>query len=84
MNNAHLLKGVQPYAPDAAPGTPPAFVAPPQSDSPVSRVSLEAVLCTGELARRAARRPDYEAENRALARLMQALADSPASIFHDF
>lgn len=81
MTNAHLLKGAVPYAPDAAPGATPAFVAPPQPDSPVSRVPLEAVLCTDELARRAARRPDYEAENRALAQLVQALADSPASIF---
>ena len=71
MTNAHLLKGVLPYAS----GATPAFVAPPQSDSPVSRVPLEAVLCTGELAGRATRRPDYEAENRALARLVQALAD---------
>lgn len=81
MTNAHLLKGVLPYAPDAAPGATPAFAAPPQSDSPVGRVPLEAVLCSGELARRAARQPDYEAENRALAQLVQALADSPASIF---
>lgn len=81
MTNAHLLKGVLPYGLDAAPGATPAFVAPPQSDAPVSRVPLEAVLCTGELARRAARRPDYDAENRALARLVQALAEAPASIF---
>lgn len=41
---------------------------------------LDAVLCTGELARRPARPPDYETENRALAVLVQALADSPRTI----
>jgi PAS domain S-box-containing protein len=45
-----------------------------------SLVPLETILCTDELARRPARAPDYEAENRALAKLVQALADSPASI----
>ena len=41
---------------------------------------LEAVVCTGELARRPARVPDYANENRALVKLAQALADSPRSI----
>lgn len=43
-------------------------------------VSLESILCTGELARRSARPPDYQTENRALVALAQALADSPESI----
>ena len=34
-----------------------------------SSVPLEAVLCTGELNRRAARAPDYRAENHALVAL---------------
>ncbi|MGH8258658.1 MAG: PAS domain S-box protein [Steroidobacteraceae bacterium] len=43
-------------------------------------VPLEAILRTGELQARSGRPPDYEAENRALAALVQALADSPRSI----
>jgi len=43
-------------------------------------VPLESILCTGELNRRPSRPPDYEAENRALAALVQALADSPGTI----
>src|SRR5262249_19691678 len=42
-----------------------------------SLVSLESVLCTEELNRRPSRAPDYQAENRALVALAQALADSP-------
>ena len=42
--------------------------------------ALESVLCTEELNRRPARRPDYERENRALVSLAQALADSPRTI----
>ena len=45
-----------------------------------SSVPLEAVLCTAELNRRAARAPDYAAENHALVALAQALADSPRTI----
>jgi signal transduction histidine kinase len=45
-----------------------------------STVSLESILCTGELARRSVRPPDYQTENRALVALAQALADSPESI----
>ena len=41
---------------------------------------LESVLCTQELNRRPSRPPDYETENRALAALLQSLADSPRSI----
>src|SRR6185369_9187926 len=42
--------------------------------------SLESILCTDELDRRAKRPPDYEIENRALVALAQAMADSPRSI----
>jgi two-component system cell cycle sensor histidine kinase/response regulator CckA len=45
-----------------------------------SLVPLESVLCTEELDRRPSRPPDYETENRALAALVQALADSPRTI----
>ncbi|HJU17286.1 MAG TPA: HWE histidine kinase domain-containing protein [Stellaceae bacterium] len=43
-------------------------------------VPLDAILCTEELSRRPHRPPDYETENRALAALVQALADSPQTI----
>ena len=42
---------------------------------------LESILCTEELQRRPSRPPDYERENRALVALMNALADSPSTIF---
>lgn len=42
--------------------------------------SLDDVLITGELARRQMRAPDYEAENRALTALAEAMADSPQTI----
>ena len=42
---------------------------------------LESILCTEELHRRPSRPPDYEKENRALVKLVSALADSPATIF---
>src|SRR4030095_14223972 len=45
-----------------------------------SLVPLESILCTEELDRRPSRPPDYETENRALAALVQALADSPRTI----
>ena len=48
--------------------------------SPDALVPLESVMCTGELARRPVRAPDYELESRALALLVQALADSPRTI----
>jgi signal transduction histidine kinase/CheY-like chemotaxis protein len=48
-----------------------------QDDTPVP---LESILCTEELRQRPARQPDYEAENRALVALTQALADSPSTI----
>lgn len=43
-------------------------------------VALESILCTDELDRRSKRSPDYETENRALAALAQAMADSPRTI----
>ena len=46
-------------------------------DSPVP---LESVLRTEQLQRRPSRPPDYQTENRALARLVSALADSPRTI----
>ena len=48
--------------------------------TPGDSVPLEAVLCTEELQRRPARPPDYQAENRALVTLAQALADAPRTI----
>jgi PAS domain S-box-containing protein len=45
-----------------------------------SLVPLESVLLTEELNRRPSRAPDYQAENRALVALAQALADSPRTI----
>jgi PAS domain S-box-containing protein len=42
---------------------------------------LESILCTEELHRRPSRPPDHEKENRALVKLVSALADSPATIF---
>lgn len=47
---------------------------------PEAPAALESVLCTDELNRRPTRPPDYEAENRALLALAQALGDSPATI----
>jgi PAS domain S-box-containing protein len=41
---------------------------------------LDAILCTERLAQRPKRNPDYETESRALAVLVQALAESPATI----
>jgi PAS domain S-box-containing protein len=43
-------------------------------------VPLKAIVCTEELDRRPARPADYETENRALATLVQSLADSPRTI----
>src|SRR5215813_45463 len=41
---------------------------------------LESIVCTQELRNRPSRPPEYEKENRALAALASALADSPATI----
>ena len=49
---------------------------------PEAGASLESILCTEELQRRPSRPPDYEKENRALVKLVSALADSPGTIFH--
>jgi len=59
----------------------------PQSDLPLedslpkAGASLESILCTEELQSRPSRPPDYEKENRALVKLVSALADSPRTIF---
>src|ERR687891_425530 len=47
---------------------------------PEGAVPLESILCTEELHRRPWRPPDYEKENRALVKLVCALADSPSTI----
>ena len=54
----------------------------PQASVPEGGASLESILCTEELLRRPSRPPDYEKENRALVKLVSALADSPSTIFH--
>jgi len=63
-----------------ATSTPKADV-PLESSSPQPTASLDAILCTEELQCRPSRPPDYEKENRALVALMEALADSPGTIF---
>ena len=50
-------------------------------ESSLPAAPLESILCTEELHRRPSRPPDYEKENRALVKLVSALADSPATIF---
>jgi PAS domain S-box-containing protein len=55
---------------------------PLQGSIPQSTASLDSILCTEELHRRPSRPPDYEKENRALVKLVSALADSPDTIFH--
>jgi PAS domain S-box-containing protein len=52
----------------------------PLSGVPQRLVALDAILCTERLYQRPKRAPDYEAENRALTRLVQALADAPSTI----
>src|SRR5262245_50677951 len=47
---------------------------------PESIPSLESILCTDELRHRSSRTPDYNRENRALAKLASALAESPQTI----
>src|SRR5215813_13532778 len=52
-----------------------------EASIPGSRIaSLASILCTEELSRRPLRPPDYEIENRALAALAFALADSQSDI----
>lgn len=50
-------------------------------EASVPSASLESILCTEELQSRRSRPPDYEKENRALVKLVSALADSPRNIF---
>src|SRR5262245_51147733 len=60
------MKSTQEQSPTALPGD--------------GLVPLEAILCTEELNGRPTRPRDYETENRALASLAQALAESPRAI----
>src|SRR5258708_26146846 len=54
----------------------------PLEDSiPEAGASLESILRTEELRGRPSRPPDYEKENLALVALMNALADSPSTLF---
>lgn len=50
-------------------------------ESSLPTAPLESILCTEELRCRPSRPPDHEKENRALVKLVSALADSPATIF---
>lgn len=50
-------------------------------ESSLPTAPLESILCTEELRRRPSRPPDHEKENRALVKLVSALADSPGTIF---
>ena len=51
-----------------------------ESSIPAGAVPLESILCTEELQRRPSRPADHEKENRALVKLVSALADSPGTI----
>jgi len=55
---------------------------PLETSIPAGAVPLESVLCTEELHRRPSRPADYETENRALVKLVSALADEPSTILH--
>ena len=55
--------------------------APVESSILVGAVPLESILCTEELHRRPSRPPSHEEENRALVKLVSALAESPSTIF---
>ena len=50
-------------------------------NNPIPTAPLESILCKEALQSRPSRSPDYEKENRALVKLMSALADSPSTIF---
>jgi PAS domain S-box-containing protein len=54
---------------------------PIEASVPTGTAPLESILCTEELQRRPSRPPDYQKENRALVKLVSALADSPSTIF---
>jgi PAS domain S-box-containing protein len=53
---------------------------PPEASIPHGAASLESILCTEELRRRAWRPPDHEKETSALVTLVSTLADSPHTI----
>jgi PAS domain S-box-containing protein len=53
----------------------------PTLEAPIPTAPLESILCSESLQSRPPRLPDYEKENRALVKLMNALADSPNTIF---
>jgi PAS domain S-box-containing protein len=53
---------------------------PLEASIPTGTVPLESILCTEELHRRPSGPPNYEKENRALVKLVSALADSPATV----
>lgn len=53
---------------------------PLETSIPAGAAPLESILCTEELHRRPSRPVDYEMENRALVKLVSALADSPSTI----
>jgi PAS domain S-box-containing protein len=50
-------------------------------DPSIPTAPLESILCTEQLQLRPSRPPDYVKENRALVKLVKALADSPNTIF---
>jgi PAS domain S-box-containing protein len=50
-------------------------------DTSIPTAPLESILCKEALQSRPSRPPDHEKENRALVKLMGALADSPSTIF---
>jgi PAS domain S-box-containing protein len=52
---------------------------PLENSIPHGDVPLESILCNEELHHRPSRPPDYEKENRALVKLVSALADSPST-----
>ena len=52
---------------------------PLEASIPTGTAPLESILCTEELHRRPSGPPNYEKENRALVKLVSALADSPAT-----
>ena len=51
-----------------------------ESSVPACAAPLESILCTEDLHRRPSRPPDFDKENRALVKLVSALADSPSTI----
>jgi PAS domain S-box-containing protein len=53
---------------------------PLETSIPEAGAPLESILCKDALQSRPSRPPDYEKENRALVKLMSALADSPSTI----